>query len=135
MPTAMKSPYGISALLALLAIVVAAPTVALADKRIALVIGNSAYQHVPALPDPFTDARSMAYKFRQVGFDTVNEYFNVDQLQFKRALRDFEDRVADADVAVIYYSGYGVESRGVNYLVPVDAKIAIEGDLQDETTS
>src|SRR5262245_29049961 len=73
---------------------------ALAEKRVALVIGNSAYQHAPALPSPARDAKAMAAKFEQGGFSVVTAQYDVDNLQFKRALRQFEDAATDADIAV-----------------------------------
>jgi hypothetical protein len=108
---------------------------ALADRRIALVLGNSNYQHAPALSNPVTDAQAMAAKFRQVGFDVVSAHFDVGNLQFKRAIREFETAAATADVAVIYYAGHGIEINGENYLIPVDAILANDRDADDEAVT
>lgn len=105
---------------------------AFADRRVALVIGNSAYQHVPALATPAKDARAMAAMFQKAGYDVVNAVYDVGDLELKRAVRQFEDTSANADVAVVYYAGHGIEVHGINYLVPVDAKLASDRDADDE---
>src|SRR5262245_25857799 len=106
--------------------------IALADKRVALVVGNSAYQNVARLPNPEKDASAVAKLFRDAGFDTVVAMNNVTTLDFKRAIRNFEDATIDSDIAVVYYAGHGIEIGGVNYLIPVDAKLAGDRDAQDE---
>ena len=106
--------------------------IALADKRVALVVGNSAYQNVARLPNPEKDASAVAKLFRDAGFDTVVAMNNVTALDFKRAIRNFEDATIDSDIAVVYYAGHGIEIGGVNYLIPVDAKLAGDRDAQDE---
>jgi Caspase domain len=108
---------------------------ALADKRVALVIGNSAYQNAPSLPNPARDARAMADMFRKVGFDVVSAQYDIGNLDLKRAIRQFEDAAADADIAVVYYAGHGLEINGVNYLIPVDAKLASDRDAEDEAVT
>src|SRR5450631_92512 len=109
-----------------------APDAALAEKRVALIVGNSAYQNVARLPNPQKDAVAMAKLFRDAGFDTVVAENNVGNLDFKRAIRKFEDAAVDSDIAVVFYAGHGIEIGGVNYLVPVDAKLASDRDAQDE---
>src|ERR1700737_858282 len=99
-----------------------------AGKRVALVIGNSSYQHAPALPNPARDAKAMAVMFEKGGFAVVTAQYDIGNLQFRRAIRQFEDAAADADIAVIYYAGHGLEIHGVNYLIPVDAKLASDRD-------
>ena len=106
-----------------------------AEKRVALVVGNSNYRNVARLPNPEKDASAMAKLFRDAGFDTVVEANNVGNLDFKRAIRKFEDAAAEADIAVVYYAGHGIEVGGVNYLVPTDAKLASDRDAQDEAIS
>src|SRR5215831_14880309 len=103
-----------------------------ADKRVALVIGNSTYQNVARLPNPANDAGAVAELFKDAGFDTVSLQQDVGNLDFKRAIRKFEEAASDADIAVIYYAGHGIEIGGVNYLIPVDAKLASDRDAQDE---
>src|SRR5262249_34579390 len=107
------------------------PDSALAERRVALVIGNSAYQNAPALPNPRRDAQSMAAKFKNVGFE-VTTVTDVGNLPFKRALREFEEIAASADIVVVYYAGHGIEIGGTNYMIPVDAKLLSERDAKDE---
>lgn len=106
---------------------------AFADKRVALVIGNSAYQNAPVLPNPAKDAKAIAAMFVKAGYDVVNAQYDVGNLTFKRVIRQFEDSAADADIAVVYYAGHGIEIHGINYLVPVDARLASDRDADDET--
>ena len=106
-----------------------------ADKRVALIVGNSAYRNVARLPNPEKDAAAIAKLFRDAGFNTVVEANNVGNLDFKRAIRKFEDSAADADIAVVFYAGHGIEVGGTNYLVPVDAKLASDRDAEDEAIS
>jgi uncharacterized caspase-like protein len=103
-----------------------------ADKRVALVVGVSAYQNAPMLPNPARDARAMATMFQKSGFDVVSALYDTGNLEFKRAIRQFEDAATGADIAVIYFAGHGIEIHGVNYLVPADAKLASDRDADDE---
>src|SRR5712671_2338875 len=108
------------------------PATALADKRVALVVGNSSYQAVPQLSNPSRDASSVAKMFRDAGFDSVEIQQNVGNLEFKRAIRKFEVMADQADIAVVYYAGHGLEIGGTNYLIPVDARLASDRDADDE---
>jgi uncharacterized caspase-like protein len=74
-----------------------------------LVIGNSTYQNVAKLPNPAKDADAVAQLFKAAGFDTVSLQKNVGNLDFKRAIRKFEEAAGDADIAVVYYAGHGIE--------------------------
>ncbi len=103
-----------------------------AERRVALVVGNSSYQTVPQLPNPSRDATAVAKMFRDAGFDTVDTLINVGNLEFKRAIRKFETIADQADIAVVYYAGHGVEISGVNYLIPIDARLASDRDSEDE---
>jgi uncharacterized caspase-like protein len=103
-----------------------------ADKRVALVVGNSIYQNVARLPNPSNDASAMAQMFRGAGFDVVDLRLDVSNLDFKRALRDFEEEAAVADIAVVFFAGHGLELNGTNYMVPVDARLASDRDAPDE---
>jgi hypothetical protein len=105
---------------------------ALADRRVALIVGNSAYQNAPVLPNPAKDAKAIAAMFTKAGYDVVSAQYDVGNLDFKRAIRQFEDAAADADIAVIYYAGHGLELHGTNYLIPVDAKLKSDRDADDE---
>src|SRR5215472_5366275 len=105
---------------------------AFAERRVALIIGNSAYQNAPILPNPERDARGIADMFQKAGYEIVTA-FNVGNLDFKRTIQKFEDTVTDADIAVIYYAGHGLNILGTNYLIPIDAKLASDRDANDET--
>jgi uncharacterized caspase-like protein len=102
---------------------------------VALVIGNSAYQNAPPLPNPANDSALMELTFRRAGFDVVDARHDLSALETRRALRDFADKASDADIAVIYYAGHGLEVDGTNYLIPVDAKLERDNDVFDEAFS
>lgn len=111
---------------------VLAPDSAWAEKRVALVVGNSAYHSVPPLANPSRDASAVASMFRAAGFDTVDTLINVGNLEFKRAIRKFETTADQADIAVVYYAGHGLEIGGTNFLIPIDARLASDRDADDE---
>ncbi|MBR0695615.1 caspase family protein [Bradyrhizobium lablabi] len=100
-------------------------------QRVALIIGNGAYHHVAALTNPPNDAIDLERTFLRIGFD-VTRVSDVDRSAFLRALRAFEDKVATADIAVIFYAGHGIEVEGSNFLIPVDANLARDIDVEDE---
>jgi tetratricopeptide (TPR) repeat protein len=104
-------------------------------RRIALVIGMSAYVNVPPLRNPASDARAVAEAFRHLGFAEVIEREDLTRAKLEETLKDFGDKASDADWAVIYYAGHGVEMNGVNYLVPVDAKLARADHVEDEAVT
>jgi hypothetical protein len=89
---------------------------AFAEKRVALIIGNSAYQNAPQLPNPVNDAALMSETFKSAGFDVVDFRHDLSALETRRVLREFADRAQDADIAVVYYAGHGIEVDGTNYL-------------------
>ncbi|HEY1154277.1 MAG TPA: caspase family protein [Pseudolabrys sp.] len=105
---------------------------ALAAKRVALVIGNSAYQNVARLSNPVNDAAAVADMFKKATFDVVGLRDDLTNAEMRRALREFSDKSRDADIAVIYYAGHGIEVDGTNYLIPVDATIERDTDAYDE---
>jgi len=105
---------------------------AFAEKRVALVIGNSAYQNVALLANPANDAGAMAAMLKSAGFDVVALKRDLKANEMRRALRDFSDEVRDADAAIVYYAGHGVEIEGINYLIPVDAVLERDIDAYDE---
>jgi DNA segregation ATPase FtsK/SpoIIIE-like protein len=115
-----------------IASMVFAPDAAWAGKRVALIVGNSTYQTVPQLPNPSRDATSVAKMFRDAGFDSVDLVLNVGNLEFKRAIRKFEAAADQAEMAVVYYAGHGLEIAATNYLIPVDARLASDRDAEDE---
>src|SRR5258705_13481776 len=106
---------------------------ALAEKRVALVIGNSAYQKVAKLPNPANDATAIAAMLKAAGFDSVESKLNVPAGDLRRTLREFGNKSRDADIAVVYYAGHGIELDGTNYLIPVDATLETDADVLDET--
>jgi hypothetical protein len=105
-----------------------------ADKRVALVIGNSAYRNVPKLPNPTNDATAVALLFKSAGFD-VQTLQDLGVTELRRAIRDFSDAARDADMAVVFYAGHGIEVAGTNYLIPVDARFERDLDVEDESVS
>jgi len=105
---------------------------ALADKRVALVIGNSAYQNVHRLANPANDAAAMSSTLKSAGFDVVQLRRDLKANEMRRALRDFSDKVRGADIAVVYFAGHGIEIDGINYLIPVDAVLERDIDAFDE---
>jgi tetratricopeptide (TPR) repeat protein len=100
--------------------------------RVALVIGNSQYRNVEFLPNPQRDAEAVADTFRKLGFQVVAAQ-NLTLQQFRSAVDTFEEEVKKgADWAVIYFAGHGLEVGGVNFLVPVDAKLVADKDVKYE---
>ena len=102
---------------------------ALADKRVAFVVGNGAYKNVAQLPNPPIDAKAMAGVLRNVGFEVV-EGVNLTRDKMTEKLLDFGKRAQGADVAVFYYAGHGIAISGTNYLLPIDADIKSEMDVK-----
>ena len=108
---------------------------ALAEKRVALVLGNSAYQNVAPLANPVNDGARIAATLKDAGFDVVDSRHDLSAAETKRALRGFADHARDADIAVVYYAGHGIEVDGSNYLIPVDARLERDTDVYDEAFS
>jgi uncharacterized caspase-like protein len=108
---------------------------AFAEKRVALVIGNAVYQNVARLPNPVNDGATIAATLKGAGFDVVDSRHDLTAADTRRVLRDFADRSRDADIAVVYYAGHGIEVDGSNYLIPVDAKLERDTDVYDEALS
>ena len=101
-------------------------------RRVALVIGNSTYKSVPALTNPQKDAEAIAASLRNIGFETVTLAADASREKLLDALRNFTNEAEKADWAVVYYAGHGIEVNGQNYLIPVDAKLASDRDIQFE---
>ncbi|QWG18215.1 caspase family protein [Bradyrhizobium sediminis] len=108
---------------------------AFAEKRVALVLGNSAYQNAARLTNPINDGATIAATLKAAGFDVVDSRHDLPAAETRRALRDFADRARDSDIAVVYYAGHGLEVDGTNYLIPVDAKLERDTDVFDEALS
>jgi tetratricopeptide (TPR) repeat protein len=107
---------------------------ALADpgRRVALVIGMSAYASHSALPNAKRDAQVVAASLREVGFQSVVEGYDLDKRRLENTLQSFAQQATTANWAVIYYAGHGIEVGGTNYLIPVDAKLATDRDVSFE---
>lgn len=104
------------------------------EKRIALIIGNSRYQNIPKLSNPTNDARLIAETLSALGFTLVggSAQLDLDKSSFDRTIRNFGSQLQGADVALFYYAGHGLQVRGANYLVPVNANPAREADVDFE---
>ena len=107
---------------------------AAAEKRVALVVGNSGYVHANALPNPVNDAGDMAKALAEVGFEVILG-LDLSKSGFDGKVRDFARALEKADVALLFYAGHGLQVSGKNYLVPVDAKLQVERDLDFEAIS
>jgi hypothetical protein len=119
----------LAAIAGMLVLLMASP--ALAEKRVALVIGNSAYKNVTALDNPVKDAALMAETLSALGFTLVGgmAQLNLDKSAMDNAVQNFGRQVQGADVALFYYAGHGVQVAGSNYLVPVNANPTREADV------
>jgi uncharacterized caspase-like protein len=100
-----------------------------AEKRVALVIGNGAYTHAPPLPNPAHDAEDVAAALKRSGFEVISGSDLVQADMQENEIR-FARAATNADVAVFYYSGHAMQFNGINYLMPIDAKLDDEADLK-----
>ncbi|MBA2399187.1 MAG: caspase family protein, partial [Bradyrhizobium sp.] len=130
----MRGAYGgkistFAALAVLLSLLFIAP--AMAEKRIALVMGNSAYQNVTRLDNPRNDAALMADTLTGLGFTLIGgrAQLDLDKSAMDGAVQNFGRQVQGADVALFYYAGHGVQVAGSNYLVPISANPTREADV------
>ena len=106
--------------------------VSVAERRVALVIGNSAYTHTSVLANPLNDAADVAAAFERLGF-AVTRLENADKRAMERGLLEFSEAAFRSDVAVVFYAGHGIEVDGENYLVPVDARLKTDRAVKFET--
>ncbi len=123
----LRYPGALAVLLA--AALWAAPPAA-GGQRIALVIGNGVYERAPTLPNPPNDARLIAATLRTLDFEVL-EHLDIGQKQMKIVIRTFGQRLEDEGddaVGLFYYAGHGLQVKGHNYLVPIDAEIERESD-------
>ena len=109
-------------------------TTASAERRIALVLGNSQYQHAAPLANPARDARAMAERLQDLGFEVVSG-FDLTKQQTQTTVAQFAKQVRGADVALFFYAGHGLQVSGKNYLLPVDAALEDETSLDFEAVS
>lgn len=105
------------------------------ERRVALLIGNAAYQSVAALPNPRRDAETLARALRGVGFQSVQLVSDLSREQLAKALQSFASEADSADWAVVYFAGHGLEIGGINYLIPVDAKLKADRDVPLEAVA
>ena len=115
-------------------VLVASASVELAARQVALVVGNSSYAHIGRLPNPENDAVDMAAALRRLGFEVTTE-LDADRVELTEALRAFTRQSAGADVSLVFYAGHGLEMDGINYLVPVDARLERDVDVRYETVT
>jgi peptidyl-prolyl cis-trans isomerase A (cyclophilin A) len=99
-----------------------------AEKRVALVLGNAAYRHLPQLNNPRNDAEDVSRSLRGLGFETIVAT-DLDRGGMNAALGRFSRAVEQADIAIVYYSGHGMQFAGSNYLLPVEAKLESASDV------
>jgi TPR repeat protein len=119
----------------LIAVLFTFATQALAEgKRVALVIGNGAYQSVPALPNPRNDAALVATALRKQGFEVVTA-LDLTRAELEQAVERYARSLNGADISLFYYSGHGIEVGGENRLIPIDATLAEPQDLETQTFS
>src|SRR5246127_1485176 len=105
---------------------------AVAERRVALVVGISAYTNAPTLPNTKNDSNAIAALFKSIGFEVVISRNDLGVVDFKRTVREFLITAENADIAVVYYAGHGIEISGTNYLIPVDARLSRDYDVDDE---
>jgi hypothetical protein len=105
-----------------------------AQTKVALVIGNGAYQNVPALPNPAHDAADVAAAFERLGF-SVQLVKDANYDGIRRALLQFSGKAREAEMAVIFFAGHGMEIDGENWLIPVDAELKTDLDVSQEAIS
>jgi hypothetical protein len=134
-----RHPAGIclAAILSCLAGLLAAAVLAqpaAAQKRVALVIGNAGYTHAGQLANPANDAADMAAAFKRLEIEVILG-IDLDKRGFDAKLRQFSRALADADVGILYYAGHGLQVGLRNYLVPTDAQLQGERDLEFETVA
>src|ERR1700730_4708289 len=108
---------------------------AVPERRVALVIGNSAYQTVGGLPNTTNDARAIAEVLKADGFTSVRIILDMTRASMIASLNEFQREADASDWAVVYYAGHGMEVSGANYLVPIDARLGVDRDIQDEAVS
>lgn len=107
---------------------------ATAERRVALVVGNSDYRVAPRLRNPGNDAAAMAARLRSLGFE-VFEAIDADKVKLGDGLKEFGRATQNADVALFFYAGHGIQVDGQNYLVPTDAHVQFEEEIPLELVS
>ena len=104
-------------------------------QRVALVIGNSTYQHADLLTNPSNDSRAVAEALKRLRFERVMLHENLGAEPMRRKLLEFEQYASAADIALVCYAGHGIEVDGINYLIPIDARLARANAVEVEAVS
>ena len=120
--------------LVLVAMIVAGSPLPALAKRVALVVANSRYVHATTLKNPGSDGQLIAASLRRAGFTSVDVRVDLSKSALETELRNFGKKSDGAEVALIYYAGHGIEAGGQNYIIPVDAKLERDRDLELEAT-
>lgn len=119
----------ILALFAVLALALAWASPLAAAQKVALVIGNNAYIHAPALTNPVNDAKAVAKVLRSIGFDVV-EHYDVTKTDADDIMEAFAQRTAKASIGLVYFAGHGIQVSGATFLVPVDVALESDRDMR-----
>jgi hypothetical protein len=106
----------------------------IAERRLALIMGNSEYSNTLALKNTVNDANLMEATLKTLGFEVI-KYLNTNRAQMENAIREFSEKLPNYNVALFYYAGHGIQTGGENYLIPIDAKLDKETDCQWEAVT
>ena len=106
-----------------------------AERRVALVIGNSNYSFAQRLSNPPNDAAAMSVLLESAGFQVVETRNDLGNMEMRRVIRDFAEMTRDADMAVVFYAGHGMEVGGENWLIPISAELRSDADIESEAVS
>ena len=109
-------------------------TAALAETRVALVIGNSNYKSITPLITPANDAKLVTKSLREMGSEVTN-LLDLTEVAMSKAVDQFASKAARADVAAVYFAGHGLQKDGENYLMPINADVRVEADIEKEGVS
>jgi uncharacterized protein len=120
--------------LVLVMLLLASIDLARANSRVALIVGSSDYRHVPAIPHAVNDAADVAAAFERLGFTTI-KVLNPSFDEFRQGIRNFNDLARTADIAAVFFTGYGMQLRGENWLLPVDAELRTQSDIFNQGIS
>src|SRR5438445_6077382 len=118
----------------LVAVLLVTAVPALAAERVALVVGNGAYLRVPPLPNPTRDAADVARALERLDFK-VTQLSNASAADMRKALVEFGRAAEGSTMAVVFYAGHGMEAGGENWLIPTDAELRSDADVESEAVS
>lgn len=112
-----------------------APRQAPTEHRVALVIGNAKYAHIPALDNSVNDARDMCNTLRSLSFEVICHEDVKSKREMKLAIARYAEKLREGSVGVFYYAGHGLQVEGINYMVPTGAYLQVQADVEDESIS